>query len=220
MLHGEDSWWDIGGGSTECVIGEGLEPLVRDSLYMGCVEYTVRFFADGQIDKTRMKKAELAAGLELRSLAARYRHMGWQEAIGSSGTILAIAQVIEAQGWSKRGITCTALRQLHTAVLTAGSAKALDLRGLTEERAPIFAAGVTILRAIFDAFRIERMIPSASALREGLLADLIGRIHHSDIRDRTISTLTQRYNVDQIPVGTSQRNGGSTFGAGRIELEP
>ncbi|TAH38096.1 MAG: exopolyphosphatase [Planctomycetota bacterium] len=187
---------DIGGGSSECILGEGLETLLTDSLYMGCVNYSLRFFSGGEISAARLDKAEIAAALELEPIQRRYQALGWERAVGSSGTILAVDEVLRANGWSSEGITPKALDRLRRALIDAGQVGRLDLAGLAEDRKPVFAGGVAILRAFFLSLRIEQMTAASGAMREGLLYDLLGRIQHEDARDQTIRRMSQRYQVD------------------------
>ncbi len=111
---------DIGGGSTECIVGRGFEILDAHSLHMGCVGYAQRFFADGRIDKKAMDAAVLAARLELQTLEHRFSQIGWDYAVGSSGTIRAARDVVVGEGFSERGLTARGLRALRKAMLEAG----------------------------------------------------------------------------------------------------
>ncbi|HKK13082.1 MAG TPA: exopolyphosphatase, partial [Gammaproteobacteria bacterium] len=174
---------DIGGGSTELIVGEGFEPLQLESLYMGCVGMSRKYFPGGRIDKEGLRAAELAAGLELQPVQGVFRDLGWTAATGASGTIRAVRAVVTEAGWSDSGITRESLARLRQALLAAGDMGKLKLKGLSDDRRPVFAGGVVILSAIFDALGIEHMTYSDGALREGLLYDLIGRVHDQDIRD-------------------------------------
>jgi len=187
---------DVGGGSTECIIGASFEPHTADSLFMGCVTWTKTYFKDGAISRKRMDKAVLAARLELEPIERRYRQIGWTRVIGSSGTILSIESVLRDLGWSEAGITLDGLERLRETLTVAGHVDDLALPGLTAERASILPGGLAILLAIFDAFRLRRMAASSGALREGLLHDLIGRIRHEDVRDAAIDALAERHGVD------------------------
>jgi len=188
---------DIGGGSTEFIIGEGFTTRHRESLRMGCVSYSRRFFPDGEITRKALRKAELSAHLELLSIAGRYRDIGWREAIGASGTIKAVAEVLQTNGWSERGITLDSLYRLRKALLKKGHSDRLDLPGLNPQRAPVFVGGVAVLTAAFEALEIDEMNVSDGALREGLLYDMLGRIRHEDVRDRSITQIQERYQVDR-----------------------
>ncbi len=188
---------DIGGGSTEFIVGEHFETLRRESLYMGCVTMTKRFFPDNEIKPKYLRRAEIAARLELQPIAAEFREAGWEQAVGASGTIKAINRVIRAEGWSEQDITPAALQKLRAALLEAGEFKKLtQLKGLSEERAPVFAGGVAILLGAFEELGIRQMQVSDGALREGLVYDLLGRIMHEDVRERTIQALLSRYGID------------------------
>lgn len=188
---------DIGGGSTECVIGEGLDVREADSLYMGCVSYTTRFFPDGVITAKAMEEAEVAASLELQSIQHRFQQTGWTAAVGSSGTIRAIEAILRATGWAPDGITPKGLRKLRKAAIAAGHASKLDFPGMSTDRAPVLAAGIAILSAIFAMLAIDRMVAAPGALREGVIHDLIGRIEQRDVRDLTIRQLSERYRVER-----------------------
>ncbi|MGZ0018098.1 exopolyphosphatase [Nitrosomonas sp. wSCUT-2] len=187
---------DIGGGSTELIIGRGFDTFYTESLYMGCVNVSQRFFADGKIKAKRMRKAILFAMQELESLESAYKKMGWDYALGSSGTIISIGEVLRAQGWCDTGITATALTHLMETLIAIGDSAAINFAGLSERRKPVFASGVAILVGVFEALKLDKMDISEGALREGLLYDLIGRVHDEDIRDKTILAVAQRYGVD------------------------
>ncbi len=187
---------DIGGGSTECIIGSGFETRHLESLYMGCVSMSRRFFADGEITRKRWERAVLAAGQEVEPIQARYRRIGWESALGASGTIKAIQAVVREAGWTEAGITLNALDKLAVALIDAGHINKLSLNGLDNERAPVFPGGAAVLYALFKGLEIESMEVSEGALREGLLYDLFGRIRHEDVRDRSANSLAERYHVD------------------------
>jgi exopolyphosphatase/guanosine-5'-triphosphate,3'-diphosphate pyrophosphatase len=187
---------DIGGGSTECIIGEGLEPRLLDSLYMGCVGYTEQFFPDGRISRGGFRRARLAAGLELASLREAYRRLGWERAVGSSGTVLAVRDVLRANGWATGPVTAAALEPLEAALVGRKRVEELALPGLEPERAAVFPGGVAILRAAFEQLGIQELEASQGALREGLVHELLGRAAHGDPRDHTIETFASRYKVD------------------------
>jgi exopolyphosphatase/guanosine-5'-triphosphate,3'-diphosphate pyrophosphatase len=189
---------DIGGGSTECIIGEHFEPLEMESLHMGCVSYTRRFFSDGRINEKNFKHAEHAAMRELLSIRERYKKTtGWATSVGSSGTIKAIKNACIASGLSGESITRKGLEQLKKQILTFDTLSELEVDGVKAERAAILPAGLAILTALFQSLKIEKMTFSDGALREGLLYDMAGRLRHEDIRERSISALMQRYHVDE-----------------------
>ena len=187
---------DIGGGSTELVIGRGFDPYYTESLYMGCVNMSRRFFEDGEITLKRMRKAVLFARQELEAAESTYRKVGWDSAMGSSGTILSVNDVVRARGWSDSGITPASLEKLRDYLVEAGHVDAIALDALADRRKPVFCGGVAILSAVLEGLGIDRMRVSEGALREGLLYDLIGRAYDQDVRDRTVADLAQRYAVD------------------------
>ncbi|MEX0952050.1 MAG: exopolyphosphatase [Gammaproteobacteria bacterium] len=187
---------DIGGGSTELIIGQGFEPLLTESLYMGCVNMTQKFFADGKITAKRLRKAILNARQELEAIQILYRKQGWATAIGASGTIQSIHKIVTEQNWSESGITPASLQSLQENLLAAGHIDAIALDGLSNNRAPVFIGGFVVLSGIFEALKIDHMAISDGALREGLLHELIGRSQRKDIRETTIKGLQQRFSVD------------------------
>ncbi len=186
---------DIGGGSTEFIIGNGLTPLKLESLYMGCVSFSCRFFPDGKITKQNLKQAELAARNELQTIVADYKGQ-WRLALGSSGTARAIAEILELNGYSKGGITRDGLDKLRAHLLTAGDVQKLNLQGLRADRIPTLAGGFAIMYAAFCELDITHMDAALGALREGVLYDLWGRFHDNDMRAVTVQQFMQRYHVD------------------------
>ncbi len=198
-LAGDDSQrfvMDIGGGSTELIIGKLFEPLHMRSLHMGCVSMSRKYFADGRISDKRWRKAITSARVELEPHEAAYRDIGWSQAVGASGTIRAVGQVVMENGWCQHGISRESLDRLVNELLKAGHMDKLKISGLTDERRPVFPGGVAILAATFEALGIENMEVADGALREGLIYDLLGRIRHEDTRIRTIQGLASRYEVD------------------------
>ena len=187
---------DIGGGSTECIVGEGLDVLEADSLHMGCVSYSLRFFPNGELKRKHLRAAELAARLELRTLERRFRALGWDVAFGASGTIGAVSSVLRQSGWTDGEITANGLRQLRKAILAAEHIDRLALPGLKPERATVIAGGVAILQALFESLGIKTLTPSRTALREGVLLDLDGRSQAKDVREHTIRRLVLQHRVD------------------------
>jgi exopolyphosphatase/guanosine-5'-triphosphate,3'-diphosphate pyrophosphatase len=187
---------DIGGGSTEFIVGNGLNPLKLESLYMGCVSYSLRYFPDGKISKTNLKQAEFAARIELQTITTEFSSTHWNSALGSSGTAKAIAEILESNGFSQGGITRDALEQLRAHLLKIGDLHKLGLQGLRADRLPSFPGGFAIMYAAFCELGIEQMQPALGALREGLLYDLLGRFHDHDMRDVTVAQFMRRYHVD------------------------
>jgi exopolyphosphatase/guanosine-5'-triphosphate,3'-diphosphate pyrophosphatase len=187
---------DIGGGSTEVIIGEGFAPLCMESLYMGCVSMTMKFFPNGEITSQAWKRAEIAALVELEPIITLFLQAGWDKAIGASGTVKAVRKVVQAMGWCENGISAAAMKQLVSALKQAGHFDKIKLNGLSEERRPVFAGGVAVLNGIFKALKIEHMEVSDGALREGLLHDLLGRLHHEDVRGSSVAALAKRFQLD------------------------
>ena len=187
---------DIGGGSTEFIVGAGNQPHRLESLYMGCVSYSMRFFADGKLAKSAMKHAETAARIELETIKKQFSRKHWQQAVGSSGTARAIADIIEASGWSASGITRDGLDRLRQALLKAGDTAKLDLPGLKDDRIAVLPGGFAIMSAIFAELDVEHLALATGAMRQGILWDMIGRAHRRDMRELTVRQFMKRYHVD------------------------
>jgi len=187
---------DIGGGSTEFMIGNGLNPIKLESLYMGCVSFSGRYFADGKITKHNLKQAELAARNELQTIVSDYRGQ-WREAFGSSGTARMLEEVLVQNGYSDSGITRDGLEQLRTHMLKVGDVQKLNLPGLKADRLHAFAGGFSIMYAAFCELGVFTMQTALGALREGVLYDLWGRSHDNDMRDVTVQQFIRRYHLDE-----------------------
>jgi len=187
---------DIGGGSTEFIIGHGLKPHERESLHMGCVNFSRRFFADGVIDKAALKAAEMTARAEVERIAREFSRSNWQQAIGSSGTARALRDILEQNGLSERGITADGLVRLRSLLIKAGHIDALELAGLSRDRRPVIAGGFAIMSGLFAELGIEQMDVAETAMREGILYDLLGRFHKQDMREATVDEFMRRYHID------------------------
>ncbi|WP_019571776.1 exopolyphosphatase [Thioalkalivibrio sp. ALMg3] len=188
---------DIGGGSTEFIIGERFEPVLAESLEMGCVTFTQRFFADGKLTRKAFAAAQLQAQRELQPIASAYRAAGWEQALGASGTILALDRMVhEGELDEAPGVSRESLERLRDSLIEQGAIKRLKWPGLAEDRAPVIAGGLAVLLGAFEALGIERLHPSDGALREGVIHDLLGRFRHEDVRGGTIHHLRRRFAVD------------------------
>ena len=187
---------DIGGGSTELILGQGKESERRESLYTGCVSASRKYFDDGVISQKRMTKAIIDSELVFYPVARHMRAGNWEEAVGCSGTIKSIRNIVQAEGWCESGITLDALYRLQHKMVKQGSVDKLSLGSLKPDRAPVLPGGVAILTAIFETLGIADMRVSNQALREGLLYDLVGRLQHQDARDATVQSAMQRWNLD------------------------
>lgn len=187
---------DIGGGSTEFIIGHALHPHKLESLYMGCVSYSVRYFPDGKINKSNLKQAELAARNEVQAIASEFSAGYWDMALGSSGTARVLCDILEQNGYSEGGITREGLEQLRVQLLKAGDMAKFDLPGMKPDRASVLPGGFAIMYAAFCELGIEVMQPALGALREGVLFDLLGRAHNHDVREVTVQQFMRRYHVD------------------------
>ncbi|EHM43632.1 MULTISPECIES: exopolyphosphatase [Hafnia] len=188
---------DIGGGSTEMVIGEDFDPLLVESRRMGCVSFARQFFPNGTISKDNFQRARLAAAQKLENMAWQYRIQGWQAALGASGSIKAAHEVLIALGEKDGLITPERLELLRSEVLKYKRFSELTLPGLSEDRQAVFVPGLSILCGVFDALAIKQLRLSDGALREGVLYEMEGRFRHQDIRSRTARSLAEHYNIDR-----------------------
>ena len=192
---------DIGGGSTECIIGTGLDTLQRESLQVGCISSTRRFFPNGKLSRRKWENAFNEVAAEYQQFASGYRSLGWQETLGSSGTNKAIGAICAAMGLTKGAVTAEALPQVRDRMIAAGRIEDIDLPGLSDDRRPVIAGGLLALEAAFRVLRIERMAISKAAMREGVLYDMLGRGSEHDPREAAIQALTQRYGIDEAQAG-------------------
>jgi exopolyphosphatase / guanosine-5'-triphosphate,3'-diphosphate pyrophosphatase len=187
---------DIGGGSTEYIIGKENLPIKKESLSMGCVSLSKQFFNKGRLSKKDFDKAVLFAEQKLEPFQKKFQRKHWEQAIGSSGTWRAIDKVLQAKNWSNNGITLAGLEQLAAHIKQCSHVTELALPGFDTERLPVFPGGVAVAYATFKTLGIEQMCVSDGALREGLIQDLLGRIYDHDIRSATVTALAERYHTD------------------------
>jgi len=188
---------DIGGGSTEFVIGKRFEPQRLVSLQLGCVSYSQKFFPEGHITAKHFRQAYEHALLEVSHISKHYRSQHWNEAVGASGTLQAVELLIQHAGWLEGGIDRVSLEKLKKRLLKFRHADDIDLDGLNDKRKHVIAAGVAITTAIFDGLKIDVMRTSKGALREGVIYDLVGRLSHEDVRERSIAAMVSRYGADE-----------------------
>jgi len=187
---------DIGGGSTELILGKRFKPAIMDSLYMGCVSLSTGCFPKGKLNSDNYALAVNTAKRELESVQAIYRKQGWDTAIGASGTMHAVQSVLAALDISQRGINLKAVKQLREHMLETNSIEELSLPGLGKDRAPVFPGGLAIVQALFEELKIDNLRISDGALREGLLFEMVGRARQDDIREHTTKDLARRYHID------------------------
>lgn len=188
---------DIGGGSTEFIIGSGFTPIALESLHMGCVSFTQRYFPDGKLTDKSFKKAITAAKQELLNIAAEYRAIGWEYNIGSSGTVRAIERVCTAhRDDGTEGISYECLKELKSRLIKAGHIDQFEMTEIKASRKPTLAAGLAILIASFESLNLDYMSYAEGALREGALYELLGKTEHDDVQTRTIRALQERFHVN------------------------
>ncbi|HPF26091.1 MAG TPA: Ppx/GppA phosphatase family protein [Steroidobacteraceae bacterium] len=187
---------DIGGGSTEIIIGEGLAPLALESLTIGCVRLSEQYFADGRLSAKRFARARLAARLAIEPYQAAFRRRGWDQAVGSAGTVRAIGDAVRELQPTATEITIDGLELILASMTAIDHIRDLPLDSVNAERRKSFAGGVAILAEVFEQLGIEQMRVADGAMREGLLYDLLGRYTDEDARERSVRGMQQRYHVD------------------------
>src|ERR1700756_797128 len=196
---------DIGGGSTEFIIGSPYTPIKRESLYIGCVSHSRAFFPAGNVDEYTMRQAELAASREIQIISREYKQAGWDQAIGSSGTARALAELVEANGFNDssvtHGISRGGLERLKRALIKAENVNRLKLIALKPDRVPVLAGGLSIMLGVFEELGIDYVDTTDGALRLGVLYDLLGRTQHQDMRTITVEGFMRRYGVDRAQAG-------------------
>lgn len=192
---------DIGGGSTELIVGVGGRPEILESVTMGCVTLTDRFLAGHLLSETRFEQAVAFARQKLIPLRERFLGARWERVVGSSGTIRAVEAVTRELGLTTGVLTGAALEALKEQVLGQRYADRLVLPGLATERAPVFAGGLAILIALFEVLEIGEMGVAKGALREGILRDLIGRLSGADVRSEAVARLAARWPDPYGPLG-------------------
>ncbi|HEY7905284.1 MAG TPA: Ppx/GppA phosphatase family protein [Casimicrobiaceae bacterium] len=187
---------DIGGGSTEIIVGRGYEPLALESLDMGCVSYSQRFFGGGRLAAQAFAAARTHASAQIEAIARDLERHRWRDVFASSGTALALADILEQNGLSAGGITPEGLAALRARMVRAGTIHRLRLPGLKPERAPVLAGGLAIMEAALAELHVARANPVGGALRLGVMVDMLGRHEARDARAATVTRFAERYHVD------------------------
>jgi exopolyphosphatase / guanosine-5'-triphosphate,3'-diphosphate pyrophosphatase len=189
---------DIGGASTELIVGQGFEARAAESFKVGCVNTTLRFFRDGVLDRAGFRRAQVAAAAEIEEAVSVFSRAQWQQAFGASGTIGAAAELIRQVDWGDGTvITAEMLLNLRQLLIEYGEIRRLKLPGIKPERAQVLAGGIAVLSAVFDTLGITELVPARGGLRLGLLYDLLGRRERRDLRDATVARLQRRFDVDR-----------------------
>lgn len=186
---------DIGGGSTEFIIGSGYEPQVMESVTMGCVSYTGRYFANGQLTEENFSNAILAARSKVQAMEHLFSNKDWVLAVGTSGTAKTLYDMCVENGLSE-DITLAGMYELKKMLIKAKTSKNIKIAGVKDDRKPVIPGGLSIMIAIFEELGISHMTISDGALREGVMYDLVGRKSNDDLREITVNDLKKRYQLD------------------------
>ena len=215
QVHPEGRWLivDIGGGSTELIVAEGDTHLAVESVPLGCVTQTRAHFKKGKLTEKAFRAANLAARIELRPIEQRFRAQGWSLALGSAGTVHAIQRLVRETGDPNEPITRAGLRRVRDLLVESRTVDAITLPGLSDDRRPVIAGGLAVLLAVFKALKIGELTAAPGGLREGILADLVGRISQADIREEALARFLDRYGVDRAQALRVERTALSLFDA-------
>lgn len=202
---------DIGGRSTEIILGKGFKPQTMESYRVGSVKWSMKYFADGQFTPLAFDRAEVAAKAVLDEALALYPQNSWDVAYGSSGTIGAVTDVLEAAGWAEEVITRDGLVWLKEKLIKAGHTDSLRLEGVKEDRKPVIGGGLAVLCALFDLMQIDTMHAAQGALRHGVLYDLLQREDNTDLRSTMVLALGNRFTVDSAQAARVQKTSLALF---------
>ena len=202
---------DIGGRSTELILGQGFKPQTMESYRVGSVKWSMKYFADGLFTPSAFEWAEVAAKAVLDEAIVLYPKNCWDVAYGSSGTIGAVADVLQAAGWPSEVITREGLDWLKEKLIKAGRVEALRLEGFKEDRKPVIGGGLAVLCALFDLMQINSMHAAEGALRHGVLYDLLQREENTDLRSTMVTALGNRFAVDVLQAERVQKTAVSLF---------
>lgn len=189
---------DIGGGSTEFVLGQDYEPLAMESLYIGCVTMAQKYFGDGSITSKAMKSAIMEARREIVVLRRQLTEIGWTHVVGSSGTSRTLSEICVANGYCEHGLTADAVERLKSELLAAGHIDRVKLEAVRSDRKANLAGGLAVMAAVFEELELEELEVSEGALRQGILYDLIGRTENQDMREITVAQFVSRYKIDVV----------------------
>jgi exopolyphosphatase/guanosine-5'-triphosphate,3'-diphosphate pyrophosphatase len=188
---------DIGGASSEVIVGRSFEADKAESFKVGCLNVTLKFFDGGVIDRASLRRAQVACEAEFEEAVAFFGRGRWDEAYGTSGTIGAVSLLLREQGWTDGTITQPGLTRLRQALLAAGDVRRVRFDGIKQERAAVLAGGLAVLMAIFETFGLHELGAAKGGLRLGVLYDLLGRRESHDVRDSTAERWQLRFAVDR-----------------------
>jgi exopolyphosphatase/guanosine-5'-triphosphate,3'-diphosphate pyrophosphatase len=204
---------DVGGASTEVIVGRGFIADNAESFRVGCVSLSLRFFRNGQIDRNAFRQAVVAASAEVEEAIDVFARRNWDEAFGSSGTVDAVSDILRTEGWTDGTITFDGLQKLRQALLVAGDTRRIKLTGMKPDRQQVIPGGTAVLVAIFETLGVTEMRPAKGALRVGVLYDLLGRRESRDLRDASVDRLQERFAVDRVQAQRVEKVASRVFGA-------
>jgi exopolyphosphatase/guanosine-5'-triphosphate,3'-diphosphate pyrophosphatase len=188
---------DIGGRSTELILGQGFEPKLMESYRVGSIAWSTRYFPDNQLTHHNFQMAEIAAKAVLDEALNAYRRDAWDVAYGSAGTVGAVGDVLAAAGWPSGSVTREGLEWLMDRLISSQSTDKIRLAGMRDDRRAIIGGGLSILRAVFDLMQIDQLQQATGGLRHGLLFDLMGdTADQTDVRSKSVQRLSTKFGTD------------------------
>ncbi len=223
--HGPRLVIDIGGRSTELILGQGTTPLVAESFGVGCVGLSMRFFEDGRLTSAAFRAAQVAAGAEFEEGLQPFARSRWVQALGASGTAGAVSQALQAAGQTDGCITPAGLRWFIERCIAAGHVDRIDVAGLKPDRRAVLPGGLAILYTLAAHFQIDTLWPAKGALRQGVIFDLQERLlalrgEPRDVRDATVVDLQRRFAVDTAQAARVAQVALALFDAAMPDAEP
>ena len=212
---------DIGGRSTELILGRGTQAHETQSFRLGSVSWSMKYFPDGRFTEQTLERADIAAQAVLEEALSLYPRHLWDVAYGSSGTVGAVADVLSMSGWPSGVVTLEGLRWLRKCLLRAGHAQHLNLQGLKEDRRPVIGGGVSVLHALMTLLQIDQLQVAQGALRHGVLFEMLERSDQEhDTRDISVTRLAKKFGVDTAQVERVKETAGYFFKQLRDQSAP
>lgn len=188
---------DIGGGSTEFIIGRGYDPQIMESVTMGCVSFSNRYFTEGNLTETNFDNAIFNARSKIQAMEHLFANHDWVLAIGTSGTAHALYDLCVSYGFSNQ-ISLESLYKIKRMLVKAKNIDSINLTRLKDDRKAVMPGGISIMIAIMQELNIEEMTIADGALREGVMYDMLGRSSDEDLRQTTVASLKKRYEIDLV----------------------
>lgn len=202
---------DIGGGSTELILGRGAEIERVESFSIGTVKQSLSFFVGGRIDAASYDAAILSARSHFEDAAPPYQRQNWQTGYGSSGTVRAIAEIISRNGLGDGLLSAAGLDALKQRFIGFGQVTLIDMPGLRPDRAGTIIGGLAILIALVRELGIDFIVPVEAGLRMGVMWDLYLRSMQKDRREQSVVELARKFHVDEGRAASAAQQAGALY---------